>query len=317
MGNSASVKNISMSSVPTPFISPKKLVGFYSKITETDKYIIKTISCNKKNMMSWPEAENLKEHILFYKRELNRLKVPNPELMSCKIKEVSRNKYLLVMREEKIKGRSISEMSQDKTISDKQYLGYLRKILTYYISVDTRGRKISLDPPLSNFILGYNNKDQKNIYYVDSMPPRQQTFDYWVVEYPGPKKLELQNYHYKRHFTDSQFQVIFVQMCKERISLRKILIEMFVKTFSKKALKHIKTPGTAPAIFNLLNSCQIKDIDYIRNIALELLFLNIISRDDFENIYKQTHVQEGSGNLPKSEELVNLNIFLLNRLKDK
>ena len=54
-------------------------------------------------MMSWPEAENLKEHILFYKRELNRLKVPNPELMSCKIKEVSRNKYLLVMREEKLK----------------------------------------------------------------------------------------------------------------------------------------------------------------------------------------------------------------------
>ena len=76
------------------------------------------------------------------------------------------------------------------------------------------------------------------------MPPRQQTFDYWVVEYPGPKKLELQNYHYKRHFTDSQFQVIFVQMCKENI-VKKNLNRNVCQTFSKKALKHIKTPGTA------------------------------------------------------------------------
>lgn len=149
------------------------------------------------------------------------------------------------------------------------------------------------------------------------MPPRQRTLGNWIVEYPGPKKLSIQNYHYKRHFTDSQFQVIYVQMCKGRISLRKSLIDIFVKNFSKVVLKHIKTPSTVPALFNLLNSCNIKDVDYLRNIALELLFLDVISKTEFENIYHQTHIQEGSGDLPTEDELANLNIFLLNKLKNK
>lgn len=298
-----------------PLLSSKSFQGFYSKITETDKYIIKSISCSKK-LMSWSEAENLKEHISTYKKELNLLKIPNPQLVSCQIENITKDKYSVILKEEKIKGDTIAELATNEKVSDNQCLKYFDQILKYYINVIAGGRKISLDPPLSNFILGYNSKGLNNIYYIDSMPPRQRTLSNWIVEYPGPKKLSIQNYHYKRHFTDSQFQVIYVQMCKGRISLRKSLTDIFIKNFSKVVLKHIRTPSTAPTIFNLLNSCNIKDVDYIRNITLELLFLNVISKTEFENIYRQTHIQEGSGDLPTKDGLANLNIFLLNKLKN-
>ena len=73
---------------PRIFGASKNFQGFYSKITETDKYIIKSISCGKK-LMSWSEAENLKEHINFYKKELNLLSIPNPQLISCHIENIS------------------------------------------------------------------------------------------------------------------------------------------------------------------------------------------------------------------------------------
>lgn len=297
-------------------LSLKKYYGYYSNISETDKYIIKSISCNP-NKMSWSEAENLKEHILFYKKELNILKIPNPQLKSCKIEEFSNDRYILEIKEEKIKGETISNLVSNNKLSDSEYLKYCKQILEYYVKVFANGSKISIDPPLSNFVVGNNNKGQNNIYYVDSMPPRQQSFNHWIVEYPGPKVLKLQNYHYKRHFTKSLFQVVFVQMCRLKVLLRKELVKIFVNTFSANVLNYIKTPDTAASIFNLLNSCNISDIDYIRNIALELLYLNIISENEFSNIYKQTHIQEGSGDLPDQKELTNLNIFLLTKLKNK
>lgn len=260
------------------------------------------------------EAENLLSHIDFYQNKLIELEIPIPKNISTNVKSLHKNKYIVEHIEEHIKGRSLREIFSDKRVSDRKCLKLCEILLGYYIKVKNDNRNISIDPPLSNFILSKGDFKHPKVYYVDFMPPRQQTLDRWIVEYPGPKDSDLQKLHHKRHFTDFHYQIVFIQMCRDRISLKREIESLFFEILNSRVMKYISTPRDVNQMFNLLNSAEVYNIDYIRNIALEMWYQNIITKTDFFAVYNQTHIEEGSGKLPENNDLDDVVRFLLNKL---
>lgn len=277
-------------------------MGYNSDILFKDGYVCKTLGkhLDLTNGASLIHARRLKSNIIAYEKELRRLKITHPTIFDIKLIKVDNDGYNVFTQETAIEGTTLDQHFSDKNVTDDECLKIANSILSIYQKIRESGRKIAIDPPLQNFIL---SKDSQEIYYIDLMPPRQQLHNRIVLEYPGPESKSLQEYNYLRHFTDYQFQSVYVQFCKYRIHLRREFETLFRSMFSEKIYKYISTPYDLSLIQNLLRSTKITSVDFMRNIALELWYQSKITKSDFDKIYLNTHIMEGSGQIPTENKM--------------
>lgn len=281
--------------------------GSNSKIKIKGSFVYKELA-EKIAGLNFYEAEKLIEHLRYYDQTLTRLGILHPKIFKIETINISNGRYGVTIKEERVKGETVDKLLLNSKISDKICLGLCKTVLDYHMRVRADGRKISLDPPLANFIVSGNGK---KIYYVDLMPPRQQTKNKLILECPGPKDRGSQKYNFIRHFTDFQFQVIFIQMCRNRIQLRRKFEKLIAEGINKNSLKYFAVPKDINQMFNLLSSGEIINVDYLRNLALELWFQRKISKKDFHKIYLKTHIAEGTGEIPNKQTLKNVRNFLI------
>lgn len=285
--------------------------GYNSNVRIVGNNVYKT-SGSKLPMSDFDQAQLIVKGIWNFEQKLTQLNIYHPKVFSIKITGDNDSGYSITTWEERIKGKTVGQLLIDDRTSDKVCIKLCREVLNLHMIVRASGREISLDPPLANFMVPNNNH---NIYYVDLMPPRQQAKNKLILEFQGVKKQTLISYNYRRHFTDFQFRVIFVQMCRNRIRLKRKLERLFKEIIPKNCIKYIMIPKNVNQIFNVLNAGEIDDIDYLRNISLELLFQGIISKKDFGNIYSKTHIAEGTGETPNRQILQSIRGFLITNIK--
>lgn len=289
-------------------------MGYNSDIKYKEGSVYKTLGkhLGLSNGASLMCAKRLKSDIIRYEGELKKLKIKHPTIFEIKLLRVKNDGYNVFVREQIIQGTTLDRYFSDINVTDAECVSVAKNILLIYQKIIKSGRKIALDPPLSNFILSI---DDRNIYYVDLMPPRQQMRSRLVLEYPGPKAKFLQEYNYLRHFTDYQHQSIYVQFCKYRIHLRRKFQYLFSSIYSENILNYISTPNDLHQICNILKSSKIISVDFLRNIALELWYQGKITKNEFDQVYLETHIMEGSGQIPDNDKMDRVSNFIMNSIQ--
>ena len=160
---------------------------------------------------------------------------------------------------------------------------------------------VGIDSKTANFC-----QSNGELCFVDFFPPRYRKTDSVIVEIPEPKTQLGYRLGYWKHFTVCGIlHVFFSQLCRIRPDLREefenIILGYFsvfpcVKSYFEnscwKKVRDLLNKENYPAVIEIIDSMFGADIYQMREIAAELAYAKLMSKEDFEYFYRKSHFED-------------------------
>lgn len=273
------------------------------------KKVVKIIG-GKKEPMSEHEARCLAADLIAYHEALTATGLRIPELEAVKLFENRVRAGFEVVEVCAFRGYAVDRELRE---SSRQAPELFREISTAMLPVLCRrisngDLDIGIDPKPENF-----TRERKNLWFVDTMPPRYRKGGVVLVEYPAPKTRIGQRIGYLRHFTLSGvFTVLRTQLGRlcprlyERITR---IADHFVSTnFPDEAIRDraVEEIVTRQRIRSV-NQCTSADVYVLREVACHLASKSsALGKHWLGQIFDLTHFEDGvsDASLARAKHLI-------------
>jgi hypothetical protein len=294
----------------------------YKHHTDGSKKTIARYGAKKSGFSIEHVVERIRD-LVAYQKELEAHDVPMPPIEDIVLEHNVLDSHTVIVKTSPWTGKDVKKILQERdAIVDRDYIESLVRDMCTIIKPVCKARlqgwetKVGIDPRCTNFTVDSDGK----MWFVDLFPARYRKEGVPIVEWPEPKTDLGVQLGYFKHFDvrgiilcktaqlarimpslkDMFERVTFEEMCEVMSSEEQ---EEFTQEFKKapwlclrKAIQGKASGGELVSIIDGSLDNNIFGLNYnvytLRETALELAFLNIISRDELEQFFKQSHFED-------------------------